>query len=225
MHEYLISRGGIMNELGELQKAIIEGAVKEAERLTRQALDKDIEPLRIFRTGMVPGMEEVGRRMQAGEYYLPEVLISANAMRSALAIIRPRIAQSGTAHPVNSIVIGTVEGDLHDIGKNLVGMMLEGAGFEVTDLGISVSVEQFVEAVREKDANILGLSALLTTTMVNMEKVIEALKEHGERDRIKIMVGGAPVTQRFCDEIGADGYSSDAVGAVKLAKKFLTESE
>ncbi len=214
-----------MNELGELQKAIIEGTVTEAERLTKQALDQDIEPLRIFRTGMVPGMDEVGRRMQSGKYYLPEVLISAKAMKSALAIIRPMITQSGAAHPVSRIVIGTMEGDLHDIGKNLVCMMLDGAGFEVTDLGINVSTEQFVEAVKEKEANILGLSALITTTMVNMEKVIKALKEHGERDRIKVMVGGAPVTQRFCDEIGADGYSSDAVGAVKLAKKFLTASE
>ena len=213
-----------MNELSELQEAIIEGNVVEAERITKQVLNQGIEPLYIFRHGMGSAMEEVGRRMKSGEYYLPEVLISGKAMKSASVILKSVFTQSSDVHLLGTVVIGTVEGDLHDIGKNLVGMMLEGAGFQVTDLGINVTAEKFVKTVQETNANILGLSALLTTTMVNMENVIKAIKKSGERENIKVMIGGAPVTQRFSDHIGADGYSSDATGAVELAKKFVGAS-
>lgn len=211
-----------MSELGELTQAIIDGNASVAEEQTRRALEQGTDPLYIFRNGLVPGMGEVGRRMQAGEYYIPEVLISARAMKAASAILKPIIVRSGADQPTGRVVIGTVENDLHDIGKNLVVMMLEGAGFEVTDLGINVTTEKFVKAVQEVRPHILGLSALITMTMVSMEKVIKTLEESGERAKIKIMVGGAPVTQRFSDAIGADGYSSDAAGAVELAKKFIT---
>ena len=210
-----------MADLQALSQAVIVGDLESSRKLTRQALDEGVDPLRIFREALVPGMDVVGKKMKAQEYYIPEVLLSARAMKGAAEILRPLIAGNPDAQPTGRVVIGTVSGDLHDIGKNLVGMMLEGAGFEVTDLGTNVSADKFVAAVKEKKANIVALSALLTTTMVRMSDVVKALENAGLRKEIKIMVGGAPVTQRFADEIGADGYSPDAAGAADLGKQWV----
>jgi methylmalonyl-CoA mutase cobalamin-binding domain/chain len=169
---------------------------------------------------MVPAMDEVGRRFECEEYFVPELLLSARAMKAALELIRPLLAASG-AQPAGRIVVGTVKGDLHDIGKNLVASMLEGGGFEVMDLGADVSPEQFVEAVRTTGANLVCLSALLTVTMGSMKSTIDALAAAGLRDQTKIMVGGAPVTQRFAEEIGADGYGESAAVAVSVARKLV----
>jgi 5-methyltetrahydrofolate--homocysteine methyltransferase len=166
---------------------------------------------------MIPAMDEVGRRFENNEYFVPELLISARAMKAALEILRPLLLQGGQ-EPLAKVAIGTVKGDLHDIGKNLVASMLEGGGFEVIDLGVNVSPEQFVQAVREKGAKLVAMSALLTTTMPSMKQTIEALKEAGVRDQVKVLVGGAPLTQKFADEIGADGYSETAPAAVALAR-------
>ena len=210
-----------MADLQALSQAVIVGDLESSRRLTRQALDEGVDPLRISREALVPGMDVVGKKMKAQEYYIPEVLLSARAMKGAAEILRPLIAGNPDAQPTGRVVIGTVAGDLHDIGKNLVGMMLEGAGFEVIDLGTNVSADKFVAAVKEKKANIVALSALLTTTMVRMSDVVKALENAGIRKEIKIMVGGAPVTQRFADEIGADGYSPDAAGAADLGKEWV----
>jgi methylmalonyl-CoA mutase cobalamin-binding domain/chain len=169
---------------------------------------------------MVPAMDEVGRRFEASEYYVPELLISARAMKTALDLVKPLLAARGE-RPAGKVVIGTVKGDLHDIGKNLVASMLEGGGFEVIDLGVNVPPEKFIAAIHEKQANILAMSALLTTTMPAMKSTVEALRQAGVRDRVKVLIGGAPITQKFADEIGADGYSDNAVGAVALAKRAL----
>ena len=168
---------------------------------------------------MIPAMDEVGRRFENAEYFVPELLIAGRAMKGALELVRPRLAERGI-EPTARVVIGTVEGDLHDIGKGLVASMLEGGGFEVIDLGVDVPTERFVEAVRESGASLVALSALLTTTMLNMRTVIEALKEAGMETQCRVMVGGAPLTQQFADSIGADGYSSDAAAAVALARKL-----
>jgi 5-methyltetrahydrofolate--homocysteine methyltransferase len=165
-------------------------------------------------------MNEVGRRFKNNEFYVPEVLIAARAMHAAMDVLKPLLAASDV-QPVGTVVIGTVKGDLHDIGKNLVAMMLEGGGFNVIDLGVDVSPEKFLQAVREHKPNIVGLSALLTTTMPAMKTTIEALKEAGVRDQVKVIIGGAPVTQRFADEIGADGYAPDAASAVDVARQLL----
>ncbi len=209
-----------MADLQALSQAVIVGDLESSRKLTRQALDEGVDPLVLFREALVPGMDVVGKKMKAQEYYIPEVLLSARAMKGAAEILRPLIAQNPDAQPTGRIVIGTVSGDLHDIGKNLVGMMLEGAGFEVTDLGTNVSADKFVAAVKDKKADFVALSALLTTTMVRMSDVVRALENAGVRSQVKIMVGGAPVTQRFADEIGADGYSADAAGAADLAKEW-----
>src|ERR1041384_5425439 len=163
-------------------------------------------------------MDEVGRRFEANEYFVPELLISARAMKSALELIRPLLNARGDK-PLGRVAIGTVRGDLHDIGKNLVASLLEGGGFEVIDLGVNVSPETFISTIREKNANIIAMSALLTTTMPAMKITIEAFKQAGVRDKVKVLIGGAPITQKYADEIGADGYSENAVGAVALAKR------
>ena len=209
-----------MADLQALSQAVIVGDLESSRKLTRQALDEGVDPLRIFREALVPGMDVVGKKMKAQEYYIPEVLLSARAMKGAAEILRPLIAQNPDAQPTGRVVIGTVSGDLHDIGKNLVGMMLEGAGFDVIDLGTNVSADKFVAAVKDKKADVVALSALLTTTMVRMTDVIKALETAGVRSQVKVMVGGAPVTQRFADEIGADGYSPDAAGAADLGKQW-----
>jgi len=169
---------------------------------------------------MIPAMDEVGRRFECNEYFVPELLISARAMKGALELVRPILTARGD-EPLGRVAIGTVKGDLHDIGKNLVASLLEGGGFEVIDLGVNVPPEKFIATITEKQANIVAMSALLTTTMPAMKTIIEGLKQAGVRDKVKVLIGGAPITQQYADEIGADGYSENAVGAVALAKKAL----
>ena len=205
--------------LKDLATAVIEGDLGETIDLTEEALDDDIGAEEILNEGLMPGMDYVGVEFKAGNMFVPEVLRSARAMQGAMAILRPLLVESG-APMAGKVLLGTVKGDLHDIGKNLVGMMCEGAGFEVKDLGKDVSPEQFVEAIKEYEPSIVGMSALLTTTMRVMGNTIRALEEAGVRDRVKVMVGGAPVTQAFADEIGADGYASNAAAASELAKRL-----
>jgi len=206
--------------LDSLRKAIEEGQAKDAAKAVQSALDAGAEPGAILRDVMVPAMDEVGRRYECGDYFLPEMLISARAMKEALALLRPRLVATDVK-PAGTVVAGTVKGDLHDIGKNLVCMMLEGAGFEVLFLGVDVSPEKFVELVKKHNVKLLGLSALLTTTMPSMKTTIEALQEAGLKGKVKVIIGGAPVTQKYADEIGADGYGRDAAAAANLVKKLL----
>jgi 5-methyltetrahydrofolate--homocysteine methyltransferase len=209
-----------MTDLTKLHEAVVNGDAKGAHSITQQALAEGIDPLELVNNYMVPAMDEVGRRFEANEYFVPELLISARAMKSALDIIRPLLTARGDK-PVGRVAIGTVKGDLHDIGKNLVASLLEGGGFEVIDLGVNVSPEKFIETVNAKQANIVAMSALLTTTMPSMKTTIDALKQAGVRNKVKVLIGGAPITQKYADEIGADGYSENAVGAVALAKKVV----
>jgi corrinoid protein of di/trimethylamine methyltransferase len=208
-----------MAELQKLHDAILSGDAKTAVAVTTEALAEGVSPLELVQKYMVPAMDEVGHRFECEEYFVPELLLAARAMKGALALIRPLLVASG-AQPVGRVAIGTVKGDLHDIGKNLVAALLEGGGFEVIDLGADVSPEKFVAAVKEKNAKIVALSALLTVTMPSMKTTIQALKDAGVRDGVKVMVGGAPVTEQFAKEIGADGYSENASTAVALARKL-----
>ncbi|MCD6291799.1 MAG: corrinoid protein [Anaerolineae bacterium] len=210
-----------MFDLTPLTEAVIVGNAPKAKELTQKALDAGVSPGTILQEGLIPGMAEVGRRFEEREYYVPELLIAARAMHAALDILRPLLTASDEVQPLGTVVIGTVRGDLHDIGKNLVSMMLEGAGFEVRDLGIDVSPEKFVDAAREGNCDIIAMSALLTTTMPSMKLTIDALKEAGLRDKVKVMIGGAPITQEYADQIGADGYGEDANQAVWVAKQLL----
>lgn len=203
-----------------LYTAVLEGDAPTAKRLTQEAIDAGADPQALLTGSMIPAMDEVGRRFEANEYFVPELLIAARAMKGCLEILRPLLAEKG-AEPAGTVAIGTVRGDLHDIGKNLVAAMLEGGGFEVVDLGVDVAPEKFVEAVKEKGARIVAMSALLTTTMPGMRTTIEALSQAGVRDEVKVMIGGAPVTQRYADEIGADGFSDNASGAVRLARELV----
>ena len=205
--------------LENLAKQVISGDMDEAVHLTQQALAEKMDPQSILHDGLIAGMDEVSAAFKLGEMFVPEVLRSARAMQHALDQLKPLLAESGI-ESVGRIVIGTVKGDLHDIGKNLVGMMCEGAGFEVMDLGRDVDPETFVDAVRQFKPQVVGLSALLTTTMRMMEYTIKALEGAGVRDQVKIMVGGAPITQSFADEIGADGYASNAASASELARSL-----
>jgi 5-methyltetrahydrofolate--homocysteine methyltransferase len=207
-----------MQELQLLHDAVLKGDAKTAKTITEQALAAGVEPLAIVQQYMVPAMAEVGRRFECEEYFVPELLLSARAMKGALELIRPRLIASGV-QPTGRVIVGTVKGDLHDIGKNLVAAMLEGGGYDVIDLGVNVTPEQFVAAVKEKGAQIIALSALLTTTMPAMKQTVDALKQAGVRDKVKVLIGGAPISQRFADEIGADGYAETAAGAVGLAKR------
>jgi 5-methyltetrahydrofolate--homocysteine methyltransferase len=207
-------------DLQPLYDAVIAGDAKATRTLTEQALQQGTDPLNLVHDFMVPAMDEVGRRFECNEYFVPELLLSARAMKAALELIRPLLAARGD-QPVARVVIGTVKGDLHDIGKNLVAAMLEGGGFEVIDLGVNVSPEKFIATVQEKKATIIAMSALLTTTMPAMKSTIDALKQAGMRDQVKVLIGGAPITQKYADEIGADGFSDNAVGAVALAKKSV----
>ncbi len=209
-----------MPDLKQLHDAVVNGDAKTAHNITQQALAEGTDPLKLVNEYMVPAMDEVGRRFECSEYFVPELLISARAMKAALELIRPLLTARGD-QPAGRVAIGTVKGDLHDIGKNLVAALLEGGGFEVIDLGVNVSPEKFIETVKERNANIIAMSALLTTTMPSMRTTIEALKQAGIRERVKILVGGAPITQKYADDIGADGYSENAVGAVALAKKAV----
>jgi corrinoid protein of di/trimethylamine methyltransferase len=208
-----------MADLQKLYDAILDGDAKTSAAVTHEALAESADPVSLISGYMVPAMDEVGRRYEAEEYFVPELLLAARAMKAALEPLRPLLAASGT-QPAGRVVIGTVKGDLHDIGKNLVASMLEGGGFEVTDLGADVSPEKFIEAVRASGANIVCLSALLTVTMPSMKKTIEALETAGVRSQVKVFVGGAPVTAQYAKEIGADGYSETASGAVALARSI-----
>jgi len=209
-----------MQDLLPLKESVIKGDAKSARSLTEQALASGAEPIQLLNDYLVPAMNEVGRRFECNEFFVPELLLAARAMKASLELLRPILAQRGTA-PIGRAVVGTVKGDLHDVGKNLVVSLLEGGGFEVFDLGVNVPPEKFVAAAREKNAQIVGLSALLTTTMPSMKLTIEAFRTAGLRDQVKILVGGAPVTQRFADDIGADGYGENAPMAVALARKCL----
>ncbi len=206
--------------LAEISNAIFEGRVKEMPTLTNRALGEGLSAKQILDAGLMPGMDHVGVEFKKGKKFVPEVLLSARTMQASLDILKPMLAEAG-AKMTGKAVIGTVKGDLHDIGKNLVGMMLEGSGFEVVDLGKDVPPEKFVEAVKAHKPDVVGMSALLTTTMRSMGSTITALQEAGLRDNVKIMVGGAPVTTDFAVQIGADAYASNAPAAADLAKKFV----
>ncbi|HET7768497.1 MAG TPA: corrinoid protein [Chloroflexota bacterium] len=209
-----------MAALAELSEAIINGNAPKAKEAAERALSDGVDPMAIVNQGLLPGMAVVGDRFKRNEYYIPEVLLSARAMKGALALVQPLLGAT-SYQPLGTVVVGTVKGDLHDIGKNLVSMMLEGAGFKVVDLGVDVSPEKFIAAVQEHSAQIVGLSALLTTTMVNMRTTIDAFTAAGVRDSVKVIVGGAPVTQRWADEIGADGFAADAASGVDVARALL----
>jgi 5-methyltetrahydrofolate--homocysteine methyltransferase len=207
--------------LEEISTAVIEGNVDDIEDLTDDALDEGLSAEEILNNGLTPGMDYVGVEFKAGNMFVPEVLRSAKAMQGSMNILRPLLAETGVK-TIGKVLLGTVKGDLHDIGKNLVGMMCEGAGFEIKDLGRDIAPEQFVEAVKEWEPDVVGMSALLTTTMRTMESTVKVLEEAGLRDRVKIMIGGAPVTQAFADQIGVDGYASNAAGAADLARKLVS---
>jgi 5-methyltetrahydrofolate--homocysteine methyltransferase len=209
-----------MIDLKELSETLQRGDAEGVGKLTAQALEEGVSPKQILSEGLVAGMDVVGVKFKEGELFLPEVLSVANAMHAGLDILKPILSESGTKM-VGKIVLGTVKGDLHDIGKNLVGMMLEGAGFEVNDLGIDVPAERFLEAAQEEGVDIVGLSALLSTTMPKMRETIYMLHEAGLIPGIKVMVGGAPVTRKYADEIGADGYGDNAAAAVDEARRLL----
>lgn len=208
------------NILEQMQKDLYDGNTDEVKAATQKALDEGMSAQEILSGGLIAGMDEVGKDFKAGDLFIPEVLMSAKAMHAGLDVLRPLLAESG-APTLAKIVIGTVAGDLHDIGKNLVGMMLEGAGFDIVDLGTDVSPEKFVEAVRTADAKLLGMSSLLTTTMPSMKTTIEALTKAGLRDQVKVIVGGAPVTAGFAQDIGADAYAPDAASAVDTARDLV----
>ena len=205
--------------LDKIKQAVLAGEMEGIAELTNQALAQGIEAREILDQALTPAMDIVGEEYEKGERYIPEMLISAEAMKGAVLVLKPLLVEAGV-EARGKLVIGTVEGDLHDIGKDLVAMMVEGAGFEVINLGAEITAEQFVNAVKEHKPNIVGMSALLTTTMIHMPDVIDALKQAGLRDQVKVMIGGAPVTQGYADKIGADGYAADAASATKLAKSL-----
>lgn len=209
-----------MTNLQQLSDAIVAGRLEEAVDRTREAIAAGADPQAIISDQMIPAMQCIGQRFQEGRAFVPELLMAARAMKGALELLRPLLSGEKSA-TIGKIVIGTVYGDLHDIGKNLVASMFEGCGFEVVNLGVNITADRFVEAVRSEQADILCLSALLTTTMDYMRTVIEAVERAGLRDRVKIMVGGAPVNQHFADRIGADGYSDNANSAVLKAKELI----
>ena len=208
-----------MADLSALAESLINGKAPEVKDLTQKALDEGVAPGEILSDGLIKGMSVVGERFKNNEFYVPEVLIAARAMHAGMDVLNPALAASGV-EPIGTVLLGTVKGDLHDIGKNLVAMMLEGAGFKVVDLGIDVPPEKFVEAAKE-GGDVIAMSALLTTTMTAMKTTLEALEEAGVKDKIKTMIGGAPVTQNYADEIGADGYARDAASAADKAKELM----
>jgi len=208
-----------MADLGKLAECLISGNAPEVQRLTQEAIDEKVSPGDILENGLIAGMNVVGRKFKNNEFYVPEVLIAARAMKAGMALLRPLLAESGI-EPKGKVVIGTVKGDLHDIGKNLVSMMLEGAGYEVIDLGTDVTGEKFLQSARENGAQFVGMSALLTTTMVGMRQVVELIRKE-EGDKIKVIIGGAPVTQDYANEINADGYAPDAASSVDLVQSIL----
>ena len=209
-----------MSYFAELANSVVKGDALRATELARRALDEEIPAKEILDNGLLPAMDRVGGSFEGGEIFLPELLMAGDAMKAAIELLRPELSKKGASY-IGKYVIGTVQGDLHDIGKNIVALMLEGNGWEVVDLGIDVSPEKFCDVVEKGGFDILGLSALLTFTMSEMAETTNALKASGLRDRIKLMVGGAPVTQAFADRIGADAYAKDAVEAVAKARSLL----
>ncbi len=209
-----------MNHIQTAYDAILEGDSDTLLASVEAGLNEGLAPEEILNQGLIAAMTDVGDRYERGEFYVPEMLIAARTMQSGLKLLKPHLIESGVESSAR-VVIGTVSGDLHEIGKNLVAMMLEGAGYEVTDLGNDVPPEKFAAAAREHDADIIGMSALLTTTMPYMQDVIEALEDVGLRDKVKVIIGGAPITQDFADQIGADGFGADASAAVRLVKALL----
>lgn len=209
-----------MDNLKQLYDAVLKGDAKTSKSITEQAIAAGVDPLKLVNGYMIPAMDEVGRRFECNKYFVPELLVCARAMKVSLEILEPLLAAHGE-EPLGRVAIGTVKGDLHDIGKNLVASMLQGSGFEIIDLGVNVPPEQFIAAIREKKANVVAMSALLTTTVPAMKLTIEAIKSAGLRDQVKVLIGGAPVTAIYAEEIGADGFSDNAGGAVSLAKRSL----
>ncbi len=209
-----------MEDLERLYDAVLAGNAKQAVAVTKEAVEAGVDPQVLLEEYMIPAMDEVGQRFEANECFVPELLISARAMKGAVEVIRPLLATAG-AEPVGRVVIGTVQGDLHDIGKNLVAIMLEGGGFEITDIGVDANADKFIDAINSKNPDIVALSALLTTTLPSMKNIIDRMAQAGVRDRVKVIIGGAPVTQDFADEIGADGYSDNAGGAVGLVRNLM----
>jgi corrinoid protein of di/trimethylamine methyltransferase len=205
----------------KLAQAVIEGEPEQAEELAKQALDRGLDPLACINEGLTPGINRVGELFSTGEYFLPDLVIGSDAMKAALAVLEPALAGNQQRETLGRVVLGTVEGDIHEIGKTLVGVMLTANGFDVTDIGADKSAAEFVAAARENGATIIGASALLTTTMPEQQRIIEALDEAGLRDQIKVMVGGAPVSQSWADRIGADGYAENAMTAVALAFRLI----
>jgi len=209
-----------MDNTTNLLNAVLDGKIDDAGALTKHALLNGMSAASVLNQCLIPAMEEVGARFQRNDYYIPDMLIAAEAMKTALNILKPSLITSGTK-PAATVAIGTIQGDLHDIGKNLVAVMLEGNGFDVLDLGVDVKPSQFTAAVMDHKVHVIAMSALLTSTMVNMQNVIRTLEQLGLRNRVKVIVGGAPVTQRYADEIGADGFCDNAAGTVSLAKRLL----
>jgi 5-methyltetrahydrofolate--homocysteine methyltransferase len=209
-----------MATLEQLKQSVIEGNAASTQTLVKQALSEGLGAEQILNEGLIAAMQEVGKMFEVGEYYVPEMLIAARAMKGGLELLRPALT-AANVQAIGKIVIGTVQGDLHDIGKNLVAMMMEGAGFEVIDLGVDVSPEKFVDAVKTHQPNVVGCSALLTTTMPKMKATLDALSQAGMRDKVKVMVGGAPVTDKYANEIGADAFAPDASSAANIAKSLL----
>ncbi len=209
-----------------MKQSIIDGDEEQAAALARQALGQNVDPLAAINEGYVPGISYVGDQFGAGEMFLPDLMLAAEAMKAAVAVLEPEMQKRGTQRQMlGKVVLGTVKGDIHEIGKNLVATMLSASGFEVYDLGVDVPFEKFIAKVREVNADIIGMSALLTTTMTGQRTVIEMLTKEGLRPKVKVMVGGAPVTRSWAAEIGADGMSEDAMGAVTLAKKLVMSNK
>ncbi|HYL40900.1 MAG TPA: corrinoid protein [Candidatus Binatus sp.] len=205
-----------------MRQSVIDGDARRAAELAQQVLAAGLDPLQAIDEGYVPGLRHVGDRFASGEMFLPEMMLAARAMQEAIKVLEPEMARRATQRQVlGRVVLGTVSGDIHEIGKNLVAMMLEASGFEVHDLGVDVPIDRFAEKAREVDADVVGVSALLTTTMTSQRTVVQALERAGLRPKVRVMVGGAPVTRGWAEEIGADGYSEDAVGAVVLARQLV----
>jgi corrinoid protein of di/trimethylamine methyltransferase len=205
-----------------MAQSVIDGEDEDAVELAQQAINQGIDPLEAINQGFVVGLDEVGAQFGCGEMFLPDLVLAAEAMKAAMSVLEPELTRQGAARQMlGTVVIGTVEGDIHDIGKTLVATMFSASGFKVFDLGVDVPIQAFVEKAGEVEADLIGLSALLTTTMVKQKTLIESLEEAGLRSKIKVMVGGAPVTRSWADEIGADGYSEDAIGAVAVARKLM----